>query len=483
MKDQPPLPQPLWDTLSVEAQAAVSALVQCLEQRIADLEERLGKNSTNSSRPPSSDPPSVKRRPPAPASGKKRGGQTGHHRQARALVPTEQLRQVIECKPPKCRCCGDEFLGDDPEPIRHQVAELPPVTPVVDEYRLHRLTCPRCRTTTCAALPPGVPTGAFGPRLRAVLSVLAGGYRLGKRPIRRLAFDLLGLSISVGMICRLERRSAAEGEAPVEELRRYVRQAAVAHIDETSWWQGRDRMWLWTAVPRLVTVFTIAPSRGADVAKDMLGTDAEKVVISDRLTSYSWIKRRQFCWAHLNRDFQAMVARGGESAEVGRLLLGHSERLFDWWHRVRDGTMARATLRSKVAMMRFSLREDLRRGVASGCSKTEGTCRELLASETHLWTFVRVEGVEPTNNDAERALRHGVIYRKLSGGTDSEAGSRFVERILTVVATCRQQEINVLDYLTRCYQARLDGQAVPSLLPAASSAQAARLPIDTLIRA
>jgi transposase len=444
-------------------------LVQCLEQRIVDLEERLNKNSTNSSKPPSSDLPSVKRRPPAPATGKKRGGQPGHHRKARSLVPPEQLRQVFECKPPECRWCRHELHGNDPEPIRHQVAEVPPIEPVVDEYRLHRLTCPRCRTSTCAALPPGVPTGAFGPRLRAILSVLAGGYRLGKRPIHRLVFDLLGLTIPVGMICRLERQSAAELEAPVEELREYVREAAVAHIDETSWWQGRDTMWLWTAVTRLVTVFTIAPSRGGDVAREILGTDAGKVVISDRLASYSWIKRRQFCWAHLDRDFQAMVDRGGESAEVGRLLLGHSERLFAWWHRVRDGTMARATLRSKVAMMRFSFREDLRRGVTCGCAKSAGTCRELLAGESHLWTFVRVEGVEPTNNHAERALRHGVIDRKTSGGTESEAGSRFVERMLSVVATCRQQDVNVLDYLTRCYQARLDGQPMPSLLPAANT--------------
>lgn len=469
MTEQPPLSQCLWDTLSPEARAAVSALVQSFERRIADLEERLNKNSTNSSKPPSSDPPSVKRRPPTPSTGKKRGGQPGHRRQARPLVPPEQLRRTIDCKPSECRWCHQPLQGDDPEPIRHQVAELPPVQPVVDEYRLHRLTCLRCRTSTCATLPPGVPTGAFGPRLRAILSVLAGGYRLGKRPIRRLAFDLLGLSISVGMICRLEWQSAEELEAPVEELRDHVRTAAVAHIDETSWWQGRDKMWLWTAVTRLVTVFVIAPSRGADVAKGILGTDATKVVISDRLPSYGWIKRRQYCWAHLNRDFQAMVDRGGESAEVGRLLLGHSERLFDWWHRVRDGTMARATLRSKVAMMRFSFREDLRRGVKCGCSKTAGTCRELLAGEPHLWTFVRVEGVEPTNNDAERALRHGVIYRKTSGGTESEAGSRFVERMLSVVATCRQQEINVLDYLTRCYQAHLEGQPVPSLLPAANT--------------
>jgi transposase len=470
---QPPLPQIIWDTLSPEAQAAVSGLVQAFEVRIADLEERLNKNSTNSSKPPSSDPPSAKRRPPAPASGKKRGGQPGHHRQARPLASPEQVRQVIDCKPPRCRWCGDPLAGDDPEPIRHQVAEVPPVLPVVDEYRLHRLACSRCRTSTCATLPPGVPRGAFGPRLRAILSVLAGGYRLGKRPIRQLAFDLLGLSISVGMICRLERQAADDLEAPVEGLRDHVRQAAVAHIDETSWWQGRDKMWLWAAVTRRVTIFTIAPSRGADVAREVLGTEAQKVVISDRLKSYAWIKRRQFCWAHLDRDFQAMVDRGGESAEVGRLLLGHSERLFDWWHRVRDGTMARDTLRSQVAMIRFSFREDRRRGVASGCSKTAGTCRELLAGEGHLWTFVRVEGVEPTNNDAERALRHGVIYRKLSGGTDSEAGSRFVERMLSVVATCRQQEVNVLDYLTRCYQARLDGEVAPSLLPTTSTAQAA----------
>jgi len=459
--------------LSAEAQAAVSALADTFERRIAELEERLNRNSTNSSRPPSSDPPSVKRRPPTPPSGKKRGGQSGHSRHARPLVPPEQLRQVIDCKPPGCRRCGDALAGDDPEPLRHQVTELPPVLPVVDEYRLHRLTCPRCRTTTCATLPPGVPAGAFGPRLRAILGVLAGAYRLGERPIRQLAFDLLGLSISIGMISRSERQAAAELEAPIEELREHVRNAAVAHIDETSWWQGPDKAWLWGAVTKWVTVFTIATSRGADVARDILGSDRRKVVISDRFKSYGWIKRRRYCWAHLDRDFQAMIDRGGEAAEVGRLLLGHSERLFDWWHRVRDGTMARTTLRCYLDLMRFTFRADLRRGLDCGCAKTAGTCRELLAGETHLWTFVRVVGVEPTNNDAERALRHGVIYRKLSGGTESETGSRFVERMLSVVATCRQQDINVLDYLTRCYRSHLDGTPAPSLLPATSTAQAA----------
>lgn len=470
MMDRPPLPQDVWDTIPAEAQAAVLALVRSLEQRIATLEGRVNQDSTNSSKPPSSDPPSVKRRPAAPPSGKKRGGQPGHRRRVRDLVPPDQLRQVIECQPPQCRKCGQDLQGDDPEPIRHQVAEVPPICPVVDEYQLHRLICPDCGTSTCAALPPGVPKGAFGPRLRAILSVLAGAYRLSKRPLRNLVSDLLGLSISLGMIARLERQGAIELETPVEEIREQVRAAASANIDETSWWQGRVRVWLWVAVTTTATAFTIASSRGAEVARAILGTAAAKVVMSDRLKSSVWIRRRQFCWAHLRRDFQAMIDRGGEAAAVGRRLLAHSDRLFEWWHRVRDGTMTRSTFRSDVAIRRFWVRDDLQQGAECACSKTAGTCRELQAGETHLWTFVRVAGIEPTNNQAERSLRHAVLYRKTSGGTDSESGSRFVERILTVVATCRQQKLNVLEYLTRCYQAHLDGQPAPSLLPASSTA-------------
>lgn len=164
MSDVPLIPESLWDTVPPEAQAAIRALVETLERRIAHLEERLNKNSTNSSKPPSSDPPSVKRRPPAPPSGKKRGGQPGHRHHPRALIPPEQLRQVIDCKPPHGRRCGHDLHGGDPKPLRHQVTEAPPIQPVVDEYRLHRLRCPRCRAVTCGTLPPGVPTGAFGPR-------------------------------------------------------------------------------------------------------------------------------------------------------------------------------------------------------------------------------------------------------------------------------------------------------------------------------
>ncbi len=205
-------------------------------------------------------------------------------------------------------------------------------------------------------------------------------------------------------------------------------------------------------------------------AKGILGTAVAKVVISDRLKSYIWIRSRQFCWAHLRRDFQAMIDRRGEAAEMGRGLLAHSDRLFDWWHRVRHGTMTQSTFRSYVAIIRFAVRDDLQQGAECPCSKTAATCRELQAGETHLWTFVRVEGIEPTNNEAGQSLRHAVLYRKTSGGNDSKLGSRFAEQILTVVATCRQQKLNVLENLTRCYQAHLDGQPAPPLLPASSIA-------------
>jgi transposase len=290
-----------------------------------------------------------------------------------------------------------------------------------------------------------VPTGTFGPRLRAVLGVRAGADRLGKRPIRQLASDLRGLAIAAGMSGRRERPGAAELEAPVGGLREHVRTARSAHSDETSWRQGRATMWLWAAVTRGATVFTIARSRGAEVAQGLLGTARRKVVLSDRFKRSAWVQRRQFCWAHRRRDFPAMIARGGAPGEVGRRLREHSAALFRWGHRVRDGTLARSSFRLSASWLRACLRDDLRRGLTCGCARTAATCREVLAGATHRWTFVRVEGVAPPTNHAERAGRHGVISRQLSGGTASASGSRFGERMLWVVATCRPPRGKVLD--------------------------------------
>jgi transposase len=298
-----------------------------------------------------------------------------------------------------------------------------------------------------------------------MLSLLAGGYRLGQRPIQQIARDRFGLSLSLGMIAKLRRQTAAVLERPVAEWRDPVRQAEVVHIDETSWREDRAKAWLWVALTPRVTVFTIAATRCGGVARQSLGEVARRVIVSDRFPSSGGIEVRQFSWAQLRRDFQAMIDRGGEASEVGRRLLGHSNKLFHWWHRVRDGTLARSTLKGYTDPLRWAVRQDLRRGAECSCAQTAATRRELLAGEPHLGTFLRVAGVDPTNNAAERALRHAVIWRKTSGGTESDSGSPFVERMLSVVATCRQQGRNVLEYLIACHEDHLLGHPAPSLLP------------------
>jgi transposase len=475
MSARPPLPADLWDSLPPEARALIlaqraevaelQARVQALQLQVQDLHDRLRQNSTNSSRPPSTDPPAVKRRPPRPPSSRRSGGQPGHERQQRPFLPPDHTEVV---KPARCRRCGHALRGEDPEPLRHQVLELPPLRPEVTEYQLHRLCCPRCGLTTCAPLPAGVPTGGQGPRLQAVLALMTGAYRMSKRMVRTFCADVLGIPVCAGQVCASEARTAAATDLVVQELRDYVR-GQPANVDETGWWQKRQRGWLWTVVTQAVTVFTIALSRAASVAQELIDPSAGQVITTDRYKGYLWLplRQRQICWAHLVRDFQAMVDRANGGSAVGEELLCCAEDLFTWWYRVRDGTMRRSTFRRYVAELRPWVRSRLEAGRAGPCAKTAGTCREVLAVEPALWTFARVEGVEPTNNAAERALRHAVMWRKTSRGTASASGSRFVANVLSVVATCRQQGQNVLAFLTRCCESQLSGSRPPSLLPVA----------------
>ncbi len=456
----------LWETIPAPAQAYLLILFRQmdeLEQRVADLEARLNQNSSNSSKPPSSGPIHQKRRPPEKPSGRKRGGQKGHDRHERSLVRPEQVDEVIECRPSHCRRCGGELAGKDGNPARHQVAELPPIRPHVSEYRLHRLQCPCCSTVTRASLPLGVPRGAFGPRLQSVLSLLSAGYRIGKRGVCQLAHDLLGLSISTGMVCKLQKATSAILAGPVSELSQHV-QKENANVDETGWRQENKKAWLWVAVTSKATLFRIATSRAAKVAKAILGESYSKIATCDRYRAYLWIRNCQLCWSHLRRDFQAMIDRGGTGKPIGERLLEHSNQLFQWWYQTRDGDLARTTFQRYAGILRRLFRKDLTTGTTCGQPKTESTCRDLLADEQSLWTFVRCSGIEPTNNAAERALRHAVLWRKSSLGTASETGSRFVERLLSVLATARQHGRDILDYLHHCHQAALYGQPIPSLL-------------------
>lgn len=456
--------------LQVELDEALTKITQQREQihqlqrQLADTTAKLNTNSSNSSLPPSSDRFHGKRRPPPPPDRpqKKRGGQLGHPRRQRPLVAPEQVRETIPCKPTACRRCGKPLTGNDPAPLRHQVAELPVVVPDVVEYQLHRLTCPCCHTSTCGALPPGV-RGQFGPRLEATLALLAGRYRLGLRPLVDLAADLWGLNLSAGLVSKLRKRTAEALELPWVQVALYVRTRNV-NIDETTWREGKKGAYLWAAVTPWAALFHIAKERSAQVAQKLLGRAYAGVATCDRLKSYWWIKRLQWCWAHLRRDFQAMIDRGKPGKAIGESLLEQSNTLFHLWHQFREGKLSRKRLRNAMRPVREAVRRVLQRGEKSGCRKTAGTCKELLGHEEWLWTFVDVEGVEPTNNEGERAERQGVLLRKTSGGTDSRQGSRFVERVLTVVDTCQRQGKKVLDYLSACIESWRHDRDPPSLV-------------------
>jgi len=474
MRTESPIPKELWDQIPPTVQAALLVVFQqyeqriaALEQRVAELEQQLGQNSSNSSKPPSSDLPRVKRRPPRERWGRSRGGQRGHEAHPTPLLPADDVQTR---KPTECRRCGHVLRGEDPQPLRHQFLELPPIKPHVLEYQLHRLRCSRCGASTCAQ-PPAEHHGRYGPRLRGVVALLAGAYRLSKRQIQALCADLLGVPIAAGTVCKLERQTTAATESVVTALRAHVR-AQPLNMDETGWRQHGRRGWLWTAVGRSATVFHTCLSRGADVARLLVGGGSyRQVVTSDRYSSYNWLplRQRQICWAHLRRDFQAMIDRGNAGSAIGRELLLFAEDVFHFWHRVRHRTLRRSSLQTTINQQRPWFRDRLAEGCACACTKTAAVCRDLLRLETALWTFMRVPGVEPTNNAAERAVRHAVLWRKTSQGTDSVAGSHYVANILTILATCRQQGRNVLDFLTACCDAYLHGLPPPSLLTHAVS--------------
>lgn len=439
-----------------------------LKARVSELEERLGQNSRNTSKPPSSDPPSLAPPPPKTGSARKPGGQPGHKGHQRELVPEADVDEIIPVKPTQCRDCGAALRGEDSAPRRHQVAEIPQIKPRITEYQLHALCCSRCNVVTVAGLPQAVPPGAFGPRAVAMVSLLTSFYRLGRRAAAEAMQDLFGLRMSLGSVTACERIASAVLTGPVLEAQAYVKRQSVKQADETSWYEGsaRKTVWLWVAFTQEVTVFLIRASRGTDVAKDLLG-QALGVLVTDRWCAYTWwpLRWRQLCWAHLKRHFQAFVEAGSKAGRIGGALLVEHKLLFEWWHRVRDGTLARSTFQAYTVALRQRVRALLRRGSLCGHSKTEATCRELLKLEPAMWTFVRLAGVSPTNNASERAIRRGVIWRKLCFGTHSEAGSRFAERMLTVTATLRQQGRGVVGYVTNCIEASLRGERPQSLLP------------------
>ena len=480
----------------LETPASVRALINAQQQEIellrgqltslatelANLRERIGRSSRNSSKPPSSDGLGFKPPERRKGSGRKRGGQQGHPGSGPELLPIERVDEVVDHHPDACRRCGQLLVGIDPEPLRHQVIEIPPITPLVIEHRLHRLVCPCCSTSTCATLPADVEASHYGPRLSALVGLLGSAFPLSFSKTQALLQQLVGVEMSRGAIARVRQRLSAALEQPMQEALAFARVQPVAYVDETGAPTGNadgnnptgKRGWQWVMVTAVVTVFVQGLSRSTTAAIELLGNAFGGIVVSDRFSAYNHlpVMQRQLCWAHLMRDLTAIAERPGASAEFGAQLLGLQQQLFGHWHRYKEGKIDWPALQQSCRPIRQTFETTLQRVVELGYQRGERTpwastvrtCQQLQKVTGGLWTFLEIEGIEPTNNAAERALRQSVIQRKISQGVQSRQGAICRSRLLTVTTTLRQQGRDVWEFLEQAWIAHHRGGVMPSML-------------------
>ena len=449
-------------------------------KRIADLERQLAlkqQNSTVTSKPPSSDGLAGRQRDRGRRvkSRRKAGGQPGHPGRHRELVPIERVDAVVDLTPDACRHCARRLHARHAVggPRRHQVTELPPIAPHITEYRCHRRQCPDCGAITLAPL-PDEHTNQFGPQLTALIAYLTVVCRMPRLVVQRFLDGALQMPVSLGTTQNAWEETSDAVAAPYVELEGVLRHETVLNIDETSHRTNGEKRWLWTFVARTFVVYRIATSRGSDVLRSVLGETFAGILGSDRLSSYLKyvVSQRQFCWAHLTRNLLSAldVATTPAATRFCREALALDRRLFRLWHRfrgdpgARGSPLTRAELITKVLPLEKRLFALGERYLDAANADVRNLAHAFFVHNQHFFTFVHEEGVEPTNNSAERALRTAVQWRKIMFGTRSDQGERAVERLLTIVRTCQLQQLNALAYLTAAIAAHRRCQPVASLV-------------------
>ena len=453
---------------------AQSRQITELQTVVRDLQARVGQTSRNSSKPPASDPPSAPPAAPRTPRGRKAGGQPGHDGHHRPLVPPDQVYETIDLHPAGCPHCQTVFPADLPTrgaPQRTQVWELPEIRPQITEYRQHACCCPTCQQWVTADLPPDAPPGAFGARATALMAVLRGRYRVSQDDVVAFLEDVCAFPISAASVVTSCDRVSAALEPLDTAIHDTVQAASMVWVDETSWPTETRKGWLWVAVCAVATSFRIHASRGRGALATLLTNLYHGVVHSDRYGVYRQFPngQRQLCWAHLVRNLRGLADRYADERRWAQTLLAHTDDLFLLWHLYRGGWIDQVALQQALIPIRMDIHGLLQTGTTNPYPKLAAFSRDLLAQWDALWTFSRVRGVEPTNNAAERALRHAVLWRKGSFGSRSAAGCRFVERMLSVHATCLQQERSLFAVVTQAVQAAWAGTPVPVLIPTCTS--------------
>ena len=457
--------------------AEQSAQVVELARQIDELERQAGRDSRNSSMPPSSDPPKsrAERRRLAREAYKRSmrstGGQPGHEGKTREMVAPERVDRRFEHLPERC-CCGQVFGGGEErvgDPVVHQQHELPPVRPLVFEHARVRLRCPGCGRAVLADLPgPGL--SGYAPRLEAHIAMLAGVFRLSRDQVRQVVVEVFGIPASKGTIDNTIMRVGAILADPWVELREAIRKAEKVHLDETTWRLQGARQWLWVAASALLACYRIDPSRGQQAAKELIGEDFGGFAVTDRYAGYHFldILQQQLCWCHVIRQLVEISQRNGTPGRRGKRLVSLARQVIAAHRAYLEHGHDPEWLADQLAPLRAQIRTLLEQCAAGRHERTANFAAGLLEEYEALWTFCDVPdlGIDPTNNAAERAMRHPVLMRKLQGGTQSDRGSRWIERIQSVRETCRLQGRPLLDWLTDVTTAAHHGQPVPSLLPA-----------------
>jgi transposase len=443
-----------------------------LEVQLRRLNEKLNQNSSNSHLPPSSDGPGASKknqRKPKAKNKRKQGAQKGHRGNHRQLLPPERVHEFVDVFPAACLGCATSLPSkSDSDPRRHQLLELEHNAAHVTEVRRHEVLCSKCGQRTRPSLEDAeIPTSPFGPRLVATVAMLTGVYHLSRRKTQCLLSELLGVDISLGTISAMEARASLALEPANAEAQREVEHAAVKHTDATGWVRAGVTMSLWTIASTMATVFHILDDGRRETIEPMYGSK-QGILVSDRASVFGFwsMEERQICWAHLLRKFVSFSERDDASAaKYGHELLDYTALMFEYWHAYRDGELSHDQLEVWLRPVQQHFEATLERAVEAKIDGLSGSCANILAHAPALWTFVTHDGVEPTNNHAERELRTFVQWRKCCFGSQSERGERFAERVMTVAHTARKLGRSVLDFIAHSVAACVRGTSPPPLLP------------------
>jgi transposase len=452
------------------------------EKQIADLERKLAlrrQNSTTSSKPPSSDGLAGEQRQRGSQRKKSRrkpGGQPGHRGHWRGLAPLSRVDRVIEVFPPKCSHCEGRLtrkMSRQGEARRHQVTELPAIEAHITEYQCQCVVCAECGKATQAELPHEA-QGHFGPQLTALIAYLTVVCRLPRRMVRELLEQVLAIPLSLGSIQNSWEEASEAVAEPCAELERQLPREPVVNSDETGYRTSGEKRWLWAMVAANFVFYKIALTRGAEVLVEVLGEVFAGILCSDRCASYLKYHKGegQFCWAHFKRNILGVleVGKTTDAERFCRDALALHARLFRLWHRFRDGPGVRYGPLTRDQLIQKSIPLEKKffaladRYLDSHDKDVANLALALLKHFERFFAFLRNEGVEPTNNSAERALRCAVQWRKISFGSRSARGEVAVARLLTVTRTCRMQNRAPLDYLVTAIRSRRNALSVPSLL-------------------